>query len=71
VIQDMDYYRRSLRPRAVAELKKEWLAKMARAAAKSANKAAAQKSEAVVAKKIASKAVVRDALKTSAKNRVR
>jgi len=36
VIREMDYYRRSLRPRAVAESKKEWLAKMARAAKKAA-----------------------------------
>jgi len=35
----------------VAELKKEWLAKMARAAARAAKKAAAQKSEALVAQK--------------------
>jgi predicted kinase len=71
VIQDMDYYRRSLRPRAVAELKKEWLAKMARAAARAEKKAATQKSEAVVAEKIASRAVARDAVKTSSKKRVR
>ena len=62
VIRDMDYYRRSLRPRAVAELKKEWVTKMARAAARAARKAAL-KSEPAIAKSTASKAVTRNAAK--------
>jgi predicted kinase len=62
VIQDMNFYRRSLRPRAVAELKKEWLAKMARAAARAAKKAAAQKPEPAVTKSTTSKAVARNVL---------
>lgn len=41
VVQDTENYRRSLRPHAVAKLKKEWLAKMARAAARAAKKAIA------------------------------
>ena len=43
VIRLMDDFRRSLRPRAVAALKKEWVAKKTRTAARAAKKAAAQK----------------------------
>jgi predicted kinase len=63
VIQDMEHYRRSLRPRAVAGLKKERVAKMARAAVRAAKKTAARKPEPAIIKGEVSKAVNKNAAK--------
>jgi len=76
VIRLMDDDRRSLRPRAVADLKKEWVAKKARAAARAAKKAAAAtRPESVLVKNstakkaLAKKAPVKAATKTAAAKR--